>query len=53
VLKDEFLLEVFQQRIVDAENIFEPTVRDPLVALEQRHHSWEERMESALGISRV
>ena len=48
LLEEEFAAHVFQQPLVETENIGEPAVRDAPVTLEHCPHFWEQRMEPAL-----
>jgi hypothetical protein len=49
-LEEELSAQIFQQPLVETENIFEPAVRDATVTLEHCPHLWEQRMEPALGL---
>jgi hypothetical protein len=46
----EFVPDLFQQCIVDAKGVFADTVGHPLVALEQRDHGEEQRVEMPLSL---
>src|SRR5262245_10228378 len=50
LLEEEFSTHVFQQPLVESENIGKPAVRDASVTLEHCPHLWEQRMEPALDL---